>query len=260
MKLINKNALVAEIKRRLNEYRKFSPTAVSPSRINEDEQILDFINTMQEEPTIPDIVDEHFDEMLDPNIQYASREVGIKAHAEDYSFNVESELFQQLTKEQQGLWRKEIEQACIHGGYGGLNLANDKRYDQEEPVSEKDKFMALSDGKRYLGWLDDANLTEAYQRYADHQIERAYPDLSPNLPRKSRMTLNVFDGTELELAFEAGANWQKQQMMKGAVEATVLENYDGKVLSYDEALMDNKNLCHCCVGDKVKVIIIKTED
>lgn len=35
--------------------------------------------------------------------------------AEEYSFNIESELFHQLTKEQQELWKKEIEQAYNAG-------------------------------------------------------------------------------------------------------------------------------------------------
>ena len=48
-------------------------------------------------------------------IQYASVKDGIEYYAKTYSFNIESELFNQLTKEQQELWRKEIEQACIYG-------------------------------------------------------------------------------------------------------------------------------------------------
>lgn len=35
--------------------------------------------------------------------------------AEEYSFNIPSELFQQLTKEQQVLWRKEIENIFNNG-------------------------------------------------------------------------------------------------------------------------------------------------
>lgn len=35
--------------------------------------------------------------------------------AAEYSFNIPSELFQQLTKEQQVLWRKEIESAFNNG-------------------------------------------------------------------------------------------------------------------------------------------------
>ena len=80
-------------------------------------------------------------EVIDPYkqyIQYASIEAGIKAHAEDYSFNIESELFNQLTKEQQKLWRKEIEQACISGGYAGYQLARDPRYKENLEVKEVD--------------------------------------------------------------------------------------------------------------------------
>ena len=36
--------------------------------------------------------------------------------AEEYSFNIPSKLFQQLTKEQQVLWRKEIE-STFNNGY-----------------------------------------------------------------------------------------------------------------------------------------------
>lgn len=63
-------------------------------------------------------------------IQYDSIGAGIKAHAETYSFNIESELFYQLTKEQQALWRKEIEQAVISGGEAGVELARDPRYEE----------------------------------------------------------------------------------------------------------------------------------
>ena len=35
--------------------------------------------------------------------------------AKEYSFNIPSELFQQLTKEQQVLWRKEIENTFNNG-------------------------------------------------------------------------------------------------------------------------------------------------
>ena len=75
---------------------------------------------------------------MDNRVQYASIEGAIKAHAEDYSWNIESELFNQLTKEQQALWRKEIEQACISGGYSGLNLAKDPRYKENLEMKEVD--------------------------------------------------------------------------------------------------------------------------
>ena len=69
-------------------------------------------------------------------IQYSSIKDGIKAHAETYSFNIESELFNQLTKEQQVLWRKEIEQACISGGDMGYSLAKDIRYKENLEAKE----------------------------------------------------------------------------------------------------------------------------
>ena len=68
------------------------------------------------------------DDILDTRIQYSTIRDGIKAFAETYSFNIESELFNQLTKEQQVLWRKEIEQAVIAGGECGVELARDMRY------------------------------------------------------------------------------------------------------------------------------------
>ena len=70
------------------------------------------------------------------NIQYASIDGAIKAHAEDYSFNIESELFQQLNPEQQKMWRKEIEQAVLSGAYSGLNLARDERYEENKKDKE----------------------------------------------------------------------------------------------------------------------------
>lgn len=50
---------------------------------------------------------------------------GIQTHAQMYSFYSQSELFNQLTKEQQKLYIKEIEQACISGGFNGVKLAKD---------------------------------------------------------------------------------------------------------------------------------------
>lgn len=88
---------------------------------------------------IKDIIDNL--EVIDPYklwVQYPSVKDAIQAHAEDYSWNIESELFQQLTPKQQKLWRKEIEQACISGGYSGLNLAKDPRYKENLEVKEVD--------------------------------------------------------------------------------------------------------------------------
>ena len=69
-------------------------------------------------------------------VQYDSIKSGIQAHAETYSFNIESKLFNQLTKEQQELWREEIEQACISGGEVGVELARDPRYKENLEAKE----------------------------------------------------------------------------------------------------------------------------
>jgi len=79
--------------------------------------------------------------MKDPyeqTVQYDSIKAGIQAHAETYSFNIESELFNQLTKKQQALWRKEIEQAVVSGGEVGYELAKDSRYKENFEVKEVD--------------------------------------------------------------------------------------------------------------------------
>lgn len=97
------------------------------------EQILYFINTL--EVTDP----------YDQCVQYPTIRDGIKAHAETYSFNIESMLFNQLTKEQQELWRKEIEQAYISGGDSGVEFARDTRYKENLEVKEMDLDKEIKD-------------------------------------------------------------------------------------------------------------------
>ena len=89
-------------------------------------------------------------------VQYDSIKAGIQAHAETYSFNIESELFHQLTKEQQALWRKEIEQACVSGGEAGVELARDPRY--EENLETKNAFI-----EKAAEWLSRHFYDEEYQ-------------------------------------------------------------------------------------------------
>ena len=50
-----------------------------------------------------------------------------------------------------------------------------------------------------------STIKELSEEYADHQVDRKYPDLRPNLKRSSRVYLDIFDIIDLELAFEAGA-------------------------------------------------------
>ena len=49
---------------------------------------------------------------------------------------------------------------------------------------------------------------------------------------------------------------EKRQSIENTIDAVVLKNYDGKVLVYDEADIDEK-LSDYKVGDEVKLAIIK---
>jgi len=120
-------------------------------------------------------------EKIDPYeecVQYDSIKAGIQAHAETYSFNIESELFNQLSKEQQGLWRKEIEQACISGGEVGVELARDQRYKENLEVKETDFERELSkyvsNGiHRFFPNVDDDYCTMESFVWQDYVIETA---------------------------------------------------------------------------------------
>jgi len=124
MKLIDKDALVAEIEKLKG---KVSDGSSYCNGWQHALRMLELsINTL---------------EVKDPYeqcVQYPSVKDGIQAYAETYSFNIESELFNQLTKEQQTLWRKEIEQACISGGEIGVELARDIRYKENLETKEVD--------------------------------------------------------------------------------------------------------------------------
>lgn len=129
------------------------------------------------------MVQEKLDEILKHNleltnpygqtIQYASIEAGIQAHAEIYSFNIESKLFNQLTEEQQKLWREELEQACISGGELGVELARDTRYKENLEVKEADLELNSFDatvcknGNAYLKEMDKDAIIKAIEPYKD---------------------------------------------------------------------------------------------
>ncbi len=136
MKLIDKDALMAKIKKLKmdigNTFNEFDE-GFWEGRNTAFDDVICAIDTL---------------EVKDPYeqcIQHSSIKDGIKAHAETYSFNIESELFNQLTKEQQKLWRKEIEQACISGGDAGVELARDIRYKENLELKGVDVEKALSD-------------------------------------------------------------------------------------------------------------------
>ena len=125
---ISKSALVAEIEK---EWRNLANKNAKANgkydiAIYTLLSIKSFIDTLEVKDPYEQIV------------QYDSIKAGIQAHAETYSFNIESKLFNQLTEEQQKLWRKEIEEACISGSEVGVELARDTRYKENLEVKEVD--------------------------------------------------------------------------------------------------------------------------
>lgn len=237
-------------------------------------------------------LDKYFSEQYDTKIQYASIEAGIKAHAEDYSFNIESELFNQLTKEQQKLWRKEIEQACISGGYNGLNLGLDKRYDKEEPVSddlekaavEAFKQIVDSDKNNFLEifkagakWqkTKDESTTEDLGEYIN-ELSKQFPEVS--FAKLSRIAVRVTKWQKQKDAeainenallysarlegIEIGKAEMKQQMMVKAIDGDITFDYygdDDKIygcIAHNSFCLEDFGLKD---RDKVKVIVIKED-
>ena len=133
---IDKAAVVAKINNWIQDAkRKYTISKVQfnlKDRIESLEDLLSFLDTLETK------------DPYEQCIQYSSIKDGIKAHAETYSFNIESELFNQLTKEQQELWRKEIEQACISGGEAGVELAKDTRYKENLETKEVDLDLEIT--------------------------------------------------------------------------------------------------------------------
>lgn len=165
MKLIDKSKLLEELKK-LKQNLSASPIVV----IEDVESLVESL------------------EVKDPYeqcVQYDSIKAGIKAHAETYSFNIESELFHQLTKEQQTLWRKEIEQACISGGEAGVELSNDERYRSEKQKTEE----PVSN-----------NLDDAAKSYGDEKEKKAGCGTE-------------FTTSELIESFKAGSKWNEERLI-----------------------------------------------
>lgn len=175
---INKSDLVAEIKKLRDRAYELYGVSQFGSAYN---SVLDVIDTL---------------EVIDPYercVQYDSIKTGIQAHAETYSFNIESELFNQLTtEEQQGLWRKEIEQACVSGGEVGVELAKDPRYKENNETKEVDltdrktnwcpskkQIESLHDMLRwnigefnYQKWMEVNSLYDNLTKILDYETDR----------------------------------------------------------------------------------------
>ena len=115
--------------------------------------------------------------------------------------------------------------------------------------------MAADKCKENEGSLTGEDLEIFRTEYVDKEIERIYPNLSPHLPRKQKLHLNVFNGEDLEIAIDKATQWQKEKMMKDAVEIKINRDtlYDLKPLIH-ERYLDYK------IGQKVKIIILPSDN
>lgn len=112
--------------------------------------------------------------------------------------------------------------------------------------------MAADKCKENEGSLTGEDLEIFRAEYVDKEIKRIYPNLSPHLPRKQKLHLNVFNGEDLEIAIDKAIQWQKEQMMKDAIDAHV--NMEWNHLSLGGFAWSQTGLD---LGDKCKLIIIK---
>ena len=90
-------------------------------------------------------------------------------------------------------------------------------------------------------------------------LEEACEQLAENARKhKAETSSPFFSQTDYRQGVIDGAKWQKEQMMTKAFDGEILENYDGKVIKYDDTILDEK-LSDCKVFDKVKIIVIKED-
>lgn len=144
---------------------------------------------------------------------------------------------------------------------------------KEEPVSEDFEIALASEWKAYndrgaatvdaledntqelafaKGFYRGAKWKEQKDSIVSDDLEEA-ADNALNNVLNTHEIVNVRSCLEM---FKFGSNWKEQQMIANAIDAEVLENYDGKVIKYDDTILDEK-LSNCKVFDKVKVIVIK---
>lgn len=100
------------------------------------------------------------------------------------------------------------------------------------------------------------NLEQASKEWLRPQLDKSYADYG----EKKMMELTHFDGYAMLDAVEFGAKWQKEQMLKDAIEGEVKTLY--RHIVYVESVgIDSssirENKQDVFAGDKVKVIIIK---
>ena len=125
----------------------------------------------------------------------------------------------------------------------------------------KDKFKQYGD-QYHLGLIDGLDMAErvldTFSEAPDNSLEEAAEKY------EKEHTYQRYDGggltpeydATLAEAFIAGAQWQKEQMMKEAVEGYITLTLEG-VRTVAATIKEEDNIG---IGDKVRVIILKKED
>lgn len=119
------------------------------------------------------------------------------------------------------------------------NLSDDTCIDEsqleyiEESIEGLDEVAEEYANKHYSKW------DESWDDYNGHNVE----------PENDKL--------QLMDAFIAGAKWQKEQMMKDAVEGTVMDFSSNQPRPQVDVYVDPNKYC---TGDKVRIIVCKKDD
>ena len=108
-------------------------------------------------------------------------------------------------------------------------------------------------------WMDASELEALLTEFAEKLKEPASEDLE-----KAANEFGIKQGVELKpfaiKFFTAGAQWDREQIMKDAIHCKVFW-HDGPLLDYTQEQQDDVlEKIGAEVGDKVKVIIVKDND
>ena len=108
-------------------------------------------------------------------------------------------------------------------------------------------------------WMDASELEALLTEFAEKLKEPSSEDLEQAAEQAEQREGNLING-RFKAGFKSGAQWQKEQMMKDAVNAVVVKpDYQARGVTKSIRLQidDDSIACAYDKGEKVKVIIIK---
>ena len=232
MKLIDKDALIAEIKKRYEYWREKehnSHSIESEARMSECQYLMLLLNTLEVKE-----VD------LEKEAGYS------KPASKDFTFKSIPRILEMV---------KPSERAKSYCEKLAKSLENEGYPTDAKIVKESIKMM---NGEEVpMATMDEEpvseDLEEASKEWLRPQLDMSYI----NYGEGKMMELTHFDGYAMLDAIEFGAQWQQEQMMKDAINAEVaVPVYEGKDIKLTQLVTTDVKLN---VGDKVKLVLIKSE-